>query len=582
MQEFLKINEKKAVVIGILLFLAIRFTNLTILPIFTDEAIYIRWSEISMHSDWSDVLADPKNPPPNEKLTTLNIPGFPLVIRNAEFNKARTDLFIPLSDGKQPLFMWLATIPMSLISDHLWAGRLPSVLSGLAALIGIWLVTYELFRKKGLAYTAAIIYTICPFTLMYDRLMLADSMLAMWGIYAIYGNIRLAKNPNLKNSILLGVIYGLGLLTKSPALFYLLLAPLSLLFFDNISTNGRLNISQIKIWNWSKEHWRRLGGWTVLWFLAVLIGQAFQGILRLSNMYHMIGRKNLEFIVTTQEFLAHPFSMLYGNMVGMTTWFTTYLGLPFVLCLLLGLAVAIRRRDIRIAYLFLLGMLPWVASASFNKVLYPRYLLFFTPPFLIILAYGIDWINNKIINHTSQLNKFIRRGIILLANVLIFAYALYSSFMILFNPPKALLPLQDREQYIVGWPSGYGVEEIYQFLNKEYRDKGKLVVGTEGTFGLMPFALQIKFYNEIYNKQTGENLFINGYWPFNSVPQEIIEKSPGRPTYFVVYQTEKEPPAEFPLELVMKIVKPDGKTSMRLYRVTPVWRYTPEGIIKSQ
>jgi Dolichyl-phosphate-mannose-protein mannosyltransferase len=582
MSNIFNIKEKKVIVLGLLLFLVIRLTNLTILPIFTDEAIYIRWSEITMHANFSKVFADPNNLPENEKLTTINFLGQKVVLRNPEVNKARTDLFIPLSDGKQPLFMWLATIPMWLNSDHLFAGRLPSVLSGLAAIVGIWLLTYELFKKKSLAHISALVYLICPFTLMYDRLMLADSMLAMWGIYAIYFNIRLAKHPSIKNAIILGTIYGLGLLTKSPALFYFLLAPLSLLFFGAISDNGKLNIDQIKFWKWGTSLWKKFAQWTGLWLLAVLIGQAFQAILRLSNMYHMIGRKNLEFIITSQEFFANPFGLLLGNMTGMTTWFIVYLGWPFVFCFVVGLAVALYRKDIRILYLFLLAILPWVASASFNKVLYPRYLLFFTPQLLIIIGYGIYEINKFVLSKltTTQLN--LKWGIIAVLNLAISSYALYSSSMILFNPPKALLPLQDREQYIVGWPSGYGVNEITEFLKKEYKDKGKIAVGTEGTFGLMPFALQIMFYDEIYNTPgSNEKIFIDGYWPFDKVHQQIVEYAAGRPTYFVVYQTEKEPPAEFPLELVMKIPKPDGKSSMRLYKVTPVWRYTPEGVIKN-
>ena len=98
----------------------------------------------------------------------------------------------------------------------------------------------------------------------------------------------------------------------------------------------------------------------------------------------------------------------------------------------------------------------------------------------------------------------------------------------------------------------------------------------------MPFSLQIKFYNEIYKQpESNKKLFIDGYWPFDKVPQPIVEYAAGRPTYFVVYQTEKDPPREFPLELVLKIPKPDGKASMRLYKVTPVWRYTPQGLIKN-
>src|SRR3989344_5804660 len=66
------INEwKSTILLGILILilaLGLRLYNLTYLPIFADEAIYIRWAQI-MQAE-----------------STLR--------------------FLPLSDGKQPLFMW--------------------------------------------------------------------------------------------------------------------------------------------------------------------------------------------------------------------------------------------------------------------------------------------------------------------------------------------------------------------------------------------------------------------------------------------------------------------------------------------
>ena len=57
------------------LFAATRLTHLATLPIFTDEAIYIRWSQIGM--------------------------------RDANWR------FISLTDGKQPMFTWIMMIFLS-------------------------------------------------------------------------------------------------------------------------------------------------------------------------------------------------------------------------------------------------------------------------------------------------------------------------------------------------------------------------------------------------------------------------------------------------------------------------------------
>src|SRR6266436_8244891 len=115
----------------ILLYIITRFTNILSLPIFTDEAIYIRWAQIAMRDPaWR---------------------------------------FISLTDGKQPMYVWIAMILLRFIHDPLLAGRLLSVFTGFGSLVGIWLLTWELFRKRWVAFLAAALYVVFPFALVYDR-----------------------------------------------------------------------------------------------------------------------------------------------------------------------------------------------------------------------------------------------------------------------------------------------------------------------------------------------------------------------------------------------------------------------------
>src|SRR3989344_9242851 len=107
-------KSKRIILAGlflIVLYFSTRLINLTILPIFTDEAIYIRWSQIA--------LAD------------------------------QQQRFISLYDGKQPLFVWLNMLTLKLPVDPLIAGRLVSVLAGFASLIGIIALSWRLFGKKA-------------------------------------------------------------------------------------------------------------------------------------------------------------------------------------------------------------------------------------------------------------------------------------------------------------------------------------------------------------------------------------------------------------------------------------------------
>src|SRR5438270_5485853 len=94
----------------IILYFFLRFYHILSLPIFTDEAIYVRWAQIAKQdANWR---------------------------------------FISLTDGKQPMFVWIALILMHLIHDPLLAGRMVSVVAGLATAIGLFFLGKELFRNR--------------------------------------------------------------------------------------------------------------------------------------------------------------------------------------------------------------------------------------------------------------------------------------------------------------------------------------------------------------------------------------------------------------------------------------------------
>ena len=145
------INEwKSTILLGIpilILALGLRLYNLTYLPIFADEAIYIHWAQV-MRAE-----------------STLR--------------------FLPLSDGKPPLFMWTMIPFFKIISDPLVAGRLVSVFSGLGTMSGVGFLTWLLFKSKKQTLLAILTYSLLPFVVFFDRMALVDSMLSMFGIWTL-------------------------------------------------------------------------------------------------------------------------------------------------------------------------------------------------------------------------------------------------------------------------------------------------------------------------------------------------------------------------------------------------------------
>ncbi|MEK7111588.1 MAG: hypothetical protein AAB856_03270, partial [Patescibacteria group bacterium] len=80
----------------------------------------------------------------------------------------------------------------------------------------------------------------------------------------------------------------------------------------------------------------------------------------------------------------------------------------------------------------------------------------------------------------------------------------------------------------------------------------KIFVGTEGTFGLTPAALNI------YLKDN-KNVEVKGYWPVDTSILELTEiANTGKPTFLLLKDTQVPKP-EWPVEIVGKWRKGKGE-----------------------
>lgn len=481
----------------VILYFATRLTNLKIIPIFTDEAIYSFWAQVALH--------DPAN------------------------------RFISLEDGKQPLFIWLAAISQKFVQDPLIASRLVSVFAGFGSLIGIYLLSKQLFDRKT-AILASFLYIILPFTLLYDRMALFDSLLTMFGIYAVLFSVKMVKSPRLDTAILNGAAIGFAMITKSSGNFFLYLLPFSLINFKFKPKNSKLILAK----------------WLGLSLLAVFISLAIYNALRLSPLFYLIARKNLEFIRSYSEVIANPLEHFLSNINALVGWVIAYIGLPLFIIFASGVLYAVVRRNTKVLYLLILVIVPFTSEAIFNKVLYPRFILFYFPYIVLTIAYFV----------VSVINDFKKSR-----NVLIFVFLStllmpgLTSFRLITNPTLAKIPQNDAYQYLNDWPAGYGVSEVVDFLKQQAKDQD-IYVGTEGTFGLLPYALNIYFFGQ-------NNVHIYSYWPVDvdKLPGEFMDLAKnGNKTYFIYYQSQKEI-TNPNLRLIAKYQKGIGQSFMRLYEV---------------
>ncbi|MBU0578650.1 glycosyltransferase family 39 protein, partial [Patescibacteria group bacterium] len=166
----------------IFLYLGIHLYRLTILPVFADEAIYIRWTQLII-DDW------------------------------------RQYLFFPLNDGKTPLLMWLMIPFQFLFSDQLFAGRFVAVLIGLGQILSLGYLVKLLGGKTKTTWLAMFLGSILPFWFFHHRMALTDALLSLGITWMIVGVTQIIKNKQKYLWIgLTSLFLGLALWAKLPAI----------------------------------------------------------------------------------------------------------------------------------------------------------------------------------------------------------------------------------------------------------------------------------------------------------------------------------------------------------------------------
>lgn len=487
---------------AIVLFFLTRLINISTLPIFTDEAIYIRWAQIAKQdASWR---------------------------------------FISLTDGKQPMFVWVDMVFLKFIHDPLLASRLVSVGAGLLSMIGVVAVTYLLFKNKWTAFLAGLLYIIFPYTLVYDRLAMYDSMVAMFVVWSLFFEIFLVKKQRLDLALILGMIIGGGMLTKTNADFAIILMPTLILLFDFDK----------------KKRVKRFLSWIGLLIVSAGLAYGFYSILRLSPFYYIITEKNALFVYPFSQWIDHPLTYFQSNVSGLLSWFVSYVTLPGIILIFGAFFLGIKKYWREKLLLLSWFVLPFIALALFGKTIYPRFILFMTMPLLPIGAYSILFIWQKI-------KPVYIAGIVI---VLLTFLMVRSDYYVITDFYKAPIAQADVNQYANSWAAGNGVKQSVEFFKEKSQNK-QIFIGTQGTFGLLPFGLEIYLANN-------PNVTIKSYWPIHDkMPNEILAASKIMPTYVVFYEpcpackNSEEPPISWPVKLLSSYEQGTSGSYLRVYQV---------------
>lgn len=444
-------------------------------PVFGDEAIYVRWSQ---------------------------------VMRNEPSLR-----FMPQSDGKQPLYMW-TTIPfLKIFDDPLIASRMLSVYTGVVTTAGVFFLAFLLFNSINTALFAGFVHAVSPYSVFFDSMALADPMLSMFGVWTFIFAVITVKKKRLDTAMLSGFALGGAFLTKSPATFFALFLPFTLLLHE-----------------WPKKNKMKIKDLLIFVFIfsfTYAIAFAMYNILRLGENFHMIGMRNQDYVYTFSHLLESPLNPLipFIKMVLEYFWFMG----PSLLLILISVGIMQGLGKIRkeTALLLLWGILPIFAVAEFSKTMTARY-VYFSLPYIFILA---SLSSNRLKKFNEIKSAGIFQKLIFLSMAIFVIHSFYLDYKLICNPQSVNLPRSERSGYFEEWTSGYGIKEAANYIinyQKENPDE-KIVIGTEGYFGTLPDGLQI------YLNAQPEITVIGVGIDMKEVPQSLRESVAfGNKTYLLI------------------------------------------------
>lgn len=431
----------------------LRLVNLTILPIFADEAIYIRWSQLII-SDWQRYL------------------------------------FFPLNDGKTPLQMWLMVPLLKVFTDQLFAARLLSVFFGAGQILMMIKLASLFNHKKNAQLFAGLITLFIPGFILINRLALIDTQLTFFlslSFYFAYRSLEIYQEKvllitNISSKKLLpkifspalfysALFFGLALLTKFSAILFLPVL-VTLLFYFWPAT--------IK---WGREKIILLFSCLIIIITIGALAGALLLTLRFSPVFPQLFTRGGDFLYSLSDFFAQPMLIIFRNINFFSNTLINYLtSIVFIFSFVL--AIYLWPQDKKPTLLLLSGLAFLLPILLLGKVIYGRYLLPALPFFILSFNLSLAYLHGRL----TRIFK-----IILLCTF--FIIGSLSTYTSVFAPEKMLLTADDDSQYLGEWSSGHGINEAITIIN-QLKSQAPTLVLTEGSFGTLPDALLVYYFNQ--------------------------------------------------------------------------------------
>ncbi len=392
-------RNHRALIILALIFLFTRFFNLTIVPIFNDEAVHIDWGYKELHG---------------------------------------RGLFYSLNDAKQPLLMWLFGLSQLVMHDPLFASRTVSVLFGLASLIGIYKLAEHISTKKVALY-AAVTYLCTPLFLFFDKQALMEGPLVAVSVWSILIYLKIWERPTIKRALALGAILGIGFFIKTTALFFLVALVI-------------VSVYEILIRKRPQK-----GPVTASLILAAAVSQGVLAPLYFQPLFWQTLSRTAERSLGIREVLSFPFAQWWQTVRAVIEISWWQLTPPLFILSVLGIGVVIHKSRTNTKHIpsvwmyFALILIFYFLTARSNPVRY-----------VVPLLAGVPLLVGMAVEFLSRWKFLYGTALLSLAVPLYCIFTLTMNPVQYFSQLAHYTTYSQQDEYVTQWPAGFGVLEVLQ------------------------------------------------------------------------------------------------------------------------
>ena len=447
------------------------------LPVFADEAIYIRWAQLII-DDW------------------------------------RQYLFFPLNDGKTPLFMWLLVPFQFIFSNQLYAARFVSVSIGFFQVLAVGILLRKLNASRGASLFGALLVTILPFWFFHHRMALTESLLGLTLTISLIGVVQTVmadpserdtylSSSEAKGLLLLVLGFFSALLTKIPAVLVIPALFIPVFYLVNPEKNTKKLIIRKAI----------------IIALGIIGSFLFFATQSIHPAFSQLFSRGGDFLYSSAEVINGRF---FDNVLRVPRYFSFfywYLSVPVLILLLIGLFTKSVQKSVHI--FFWSGVLYCLPIIIMGKVVHPRYffpaVLFFT----VAAAFSFQGIIAQL--EAVRVRFMVKFSLVLLFAVLLSSIAIHSLSFILpsaTSPGEIPFVTEDAYQYLEGWSAGYGTAELVAVL-KEKTKNTRVAVATEGSFGSLPDGILLYQHG-----LDVKNVYVEGVgFPSTQFPDFFVERA---------------------------------------------------------